>query len=81
LFGQGVGDREYSEKVAAEIDAEVTRIMTEARTLAEKTLKHHEKIFEIVAQKLVEKETIERDEYEALITAQGIVLKKKQEKV
>jgi cell division protease FtsH len=78
LFGQGVGDREYSEKVAAEIDAEVTRIMTEARTLAEKTLKHHEKIFEIVAQKLVEKETIERDEYEALITAQGIVLKKKQ---
>jgi cell division protease FtsH len=81
LFGQGVGDREYSEKVAAEIDAEVTRIMTEARTLAEKTLKTHEKIFEIVAQRLVEKETIERDEYEALIVAQGIVLKKKQEKV
>ncbi len=81
LFGQGVGDREYSEKVAAEIDAEVARIMTEARTLAEKTLKTHEKIFEIVAQRLVEKETIERDEYESLITAQGIVLKKKQEKV
>ncbi len=81
LFGQGVGDREYSEKVAAEIDAEVTRIMTEARTLAEKTLKTHEKIFEIVAQRLVEKETIERDEYEALIVAQGIVLKKKQGEV
>lgn len=81
LFGQGVGERDYSEKVAAEIDAEVTRIMTEARVLAEKTLKTHEKIFEIVAQRLVEKETIERDEYESLITAQGIVLKKKQEKV
>ncbi len=81
LFGQGVGDREYSEKVAAEIDAEVTRIMTEARTLAEKTLKTHEKIFEIVAQRLVEKETIERDEYESLIMAQGIVLKKKQGEV
>ncbi|OHA17365.1 MAG: cell division protein FtsH [Candidatus Taylorbacteria bacterium RIFCSPHIGHO2_02_FULL_45_28] len=77
LFGQGVTDRDYSEKVAAEIDAEVTRIMTEARMLAEKTLKQHEKIFEIVAQRLVEKETIERDEYESLITAQGIVLKKK----
>ncbi|OHA39851.1 MAG: cell division protein FtsH, partial [Candidatus Taylorbacteria bacterium RIFCSPLOWO2_02_FULL_45_10b] len=76
LFGQGVTDRDYSEKVAAEIDAEVTRIMTEARMLAEKTLKQHEKIFEIVAQRLVEKETIERDEYESLITAQGIVLKK-----
>lgn len=81
LFGQGVSDRDYSEKVAAEIDAEVTRIMTEARTLAENTLKTHEKVFEIVAQRLVEKETIERDEYESLITAQGIVLKKKQEKV
>jgi len=77
LFGQGVSDRDYSEKVAAEVDSEVTRIMTEARILAEKTLKHHEKAFEIVAQRLVEKETIERDEYESLITAQGIVLKKK----
>ncbi len=81
LFGQGVTDRDYSEKVAAEIDSEVTRIMTEARILAEKTLKTHEKIFEIVAQRLVEKETIERDEYESLITAQGIVLKKKQGEV
>ncbi len=81
LFGQGVSDRDYSEKVAADIDSEVTRIMTEARILAEKTLKQHEKIFEIVAQRLVEKETIERDEYESLITAQGIVLKKKGEKV
>lgn len=81
LFGQGVSDRDYSEKVAAEIDSEVTRIMTEARILAEETLKQHEKVFEIVAQRLVEKETIERDEYESLIVAQGIVLKRKAEKV
>ncbi len=81
LFGQGVGDRDYSEKVAAEIDAEVTRIMTEARTLAEQTLAQHEKAFELVTQRLIEKETIERDEYESIIAGQGIVLKKKQEKV
>ncbi len=81
LFGQGVGDRDYSEKVAAEIDAEVTRIMTEARVLAEKTLAEHKKAFEIVAKRLIEKETIERDEYESLIVAQGIVLKKKTETI
>lgn len=79
LFGQGVSDRDYSEKVAAEVDAEVTRIMTEARTLAEQTLKEHEKAFEAVTQRLVEKETVERDEYEAIIAAHGIKIKKKEE--
>jgi len=78
LFGQGVGDREYSEKVAAEIDAEVSRIMTEARGVAEKVLSQHEKAFELVTRRLVEKETIEREEYESIIVAQGIVLKKKE---
>jgi cell division protease FtsH len=79
LFGQGVSDRDYSEKVAAEVDAEVARIMTEARTLAEKTLKEYEKAFEAVTQRLVEKETVERDEYEAIIAAHGIKIKKKEE--
>jgi len=78
MFGMGVSDREYSEKVAAEIDGEVTRIMTEARALAEKTLGEHKKAFETVAKRLVETETIEREEYETLVAAQGIVLKKKE---
>ncbi|MEN9524073.1 MAG: cell division protein FtsH, cell division protease FtsH [Candidatus Parcubacteria bacterium] len=77
LFGQGVSDRDYSDKVAADIDAEVTRIMTEARVLAEKTLEKHKKVFEIIAQRLVENETIERDEYESIIVANGIELKRK----
>ena len=77
LFGMGVNDKEYSEKVAAEIDAEVTRIMTEAREHAIKVLNDHKKVFEIVAKRLIEKETIERNEYETIIVAQGIVLKKK----
>ena len=81
LFGQGVGDREYSEKVAAEIDAEVSRIMTEARSVAEKVLAQHEKAFELVTRRLVEKETIEREEYENIIVAQGIPLKKKEEEI
>ncbi len=78
LFGQGVGDREYSEKVAAEIDSEVSRIMTEARSVAEKVLAQNEKAFELITRRLVEKETIEREEYESIIVAQGIPLKKKE---
>ncbi|MFA6459529.1 MAG: ATP-dependent zinc metalloprotease FtsH [Candidatus Paceibacterota bacterium] len=76
LFGNGVNDKDYSEKVASEIDSEVTRIMTEARTRAEETLAEHKKIFEIVARKLIEVETIEREQYEMLIVANGIPLKK-----
>jgi ATP-dependent Zn protease len=30
LFGRGVEDKEYSEKVSDEIDAEVSRIMSDA---------------------------------------------------
>lgn len=76
MFGMGVADKEYSEKVSAEIDSEVTRIMTEARTHAEKVLADHKKAFEVVARRLIETETIEREEYEKLISANGIILKK-----
>ncbi len=79
LFGSGVNDRDYSEKVAAEIDAEVSRIMTEARGIAEKVLTDHRVAFELVSKRLVETETIEREEYESMITAHGIPLKKKAE--
>ncbi|MDE2037711.1 MAG: ATP-dependent zinc metalloprotease FtsH [Patescibacteria group bacterium] len=76
MFGMGVGDKEYSEKMAAEIDSEVNRIMTEARATAEKALKGHTKAFEAVAKRLIEAETIEREEYEALLAANGIMVRK-----
>ncbi len=81
LYGMGVSDHEYSEKVSAEIDAEVSRIMSEARTVAEKTLTGNKKAFEAIAKKLIEVETIEREDYEKILTAQGIYVKKKDELV
>ena len=77
LFGMGVSDREYSEKVAAEIDSEVSRIMTEGREIAKRTLAENKVAFEAIAKRLIEKETIEREEYELILIAQGIVVKKK----
>jgi cell division protease FtsH len=76
MFGIGVSDREYSEKVAADIDAEVSKIMTEARERAIGTLTEHKKAFEAVSKRLVETETMEREEYEKIIVAQGIPLKR-----
>ncbi len=80
MFGMGVNDKEYSEKVAAEIDGEVTRIMTEARGHAEKVLMDHKKVFETIAKRLIETETIEREEYEAILIAHGISTKQKIDK-
>ena len=76
MFGMGVSDREYSEKVASEIDSEVARIMIEAREIARKTLLDNKKVFEAISKRLIEVETIEREEYESILIANGIQLKK-----
>lgn len=78
LFGQGVDEKEYSQKVGDEIDSEVAHIMKTAYNKAEKIITEYKHVLEAIAKKLIEVETIERDEYEALISAHGIPLKKKQ---
>ncbi|MEK9131300.1 MAG: cell division protein FtsH, partial [Patescibacteria group bacterium] len=77
LFGRGVEDKDYSEKVSADIDAEVARIMSEAKTKAENILTEKRSALDAIAAKLIEVETIEREEYEKIITAFGIIPKKK----
>jgi cell division protease FtsH len=76
MFGMGVSDREYSEKVASEIDSEVAKIMLDAREIARKTLLENKKAFESIAKRLIEVETIEREEYEQILKYEGIALKK-----
>jgi cell division protease FtsH len=79
LFGAGVDGKEYSEKVSAEIDAEVKKIIDEAYKKAETIIKEHRKLLDAIAARLVETETIERDEFEQMLIAHGIKPKKKQE--
>jgi cell division protease FtsH len=67
------GQRNYSEEVAAKIDVEVAKIINESQELAQKTLADKRDVLEKIAQRLIEKETIEKEEYEALI---GITSKK-----
>ncbi|MCR4334288.1 MAG: ATP-dependent zinc metalloprotease FtsH [Patescibacteria group bacterium] len=77
LFGKGVEDNGYSERVSAEIDSEVSKIMSEAHDKAHKILIDHRKALDAISAYLMEKETIERDDYEKIIIAYGIVPKKK----
>ncbi len=77
MFGKGVEDKEYSEKISADIDSEVARIMSEAYTKAQDIVTEYRKTLDAIALRLVEVETIERDEYEKIIIAHGIPLKKK----
>jgi cell division protease FtsH len=78
LFGSGVADKAYSEKISSEIDAEVRQIIDEAYKKAQKIIDDHRDVLDAIAQRLVEVETIERDEFEGILKANGIKVKQKQ---
>ena len=59
--------RNYSEKIAERIDEEVDMIIKEAQKQAELILIKRKNLLEKVAKDLIEKEIIEREEYEKLI--------------
>lgn len=60
-------DRNYSEAVAFSIDREARRIMDECYNRAKQILEEHMDKLHLVAQTLMEKETLEAEEFEALI--------------
>ena len=70
-------EKNYSEEVAREIDSEIGAFMKEALKRAEDVLMEHRETLDDIAKHLIEKETIERDEFEKMLTARGIELKKK----
>jgi cell division protease FtsH len=58
--------RGYSEEIAGEIDREVRRIIDECYEKAEKLIKEYEDVLHKSAALLLEKEKLNRDEFEAL---------------
>ncbi len=59
--------RDYSEKTAQDIDEEINRLLHEARLNAQRIVKKERAALETIAQQLLVKETIERDEFERLL--------------
>ncbi|MBQ4245407.1 MAG: ATP-dependent zinc metalloprotease FtsH [Clostridia bacterium] len=62
--------RNYSEKVAAEIDAEIERIINEAYSRTQTILTEHMDKLEAVAQRVFEKEKIEGDEFRRIMNGE-----------
>jgi len=79
LFGAGVNGREHSEKISAEVDAEVKQIIDGAYAIAEGILTHHRNVLEAIAVRLIEKETLERPEFEDMLREHNIPVKEKQD--
>jgi len=75
MWGEG-SDKDYSESVSTKIDGEVSRIINDGIKTAEQVLTEYKKVLASIANKLIEVETLEQDEYEKLIIAHGIVPKK-----
>ncbi|HEX2792282.1 MAG TPA: ATP-dependent zinc metalloprotease FtsH [Candidatus Paceibacterota bacterium] len=76
---RGYGEAIYSQDVAAKIDAEVSRMVADARERAREVLVKHRTALDAIAEQLVEVETLERDEFEKLLIANGITPKAREE--
>lgn len=76
---RGYGEHAYSQDIAMKIDGEVTRILNEGRERAKVVLQDHRKALDAIAERLVEVETLEREEFEKLLIANGITPKAKEE--
>jgi cell division protease FtsH len=61
--------RDYSEKTAIKIDEEVQRIVDEAYSTAKGILREHEDLLHKIAETLLEKETLDGKEIDAIIEA------------
>jgi cell division protease FtsH len=59
--------RNYSEKVAEEIDSEVKSLIQRAYNTAKKILSENKERLKLIAERLIAKETIEEEEFEALL--------------
>jgi cell division protease FtsH len=79
-FGdRSMGNEPYSEHVAMQIDAEVSRIIDEAKVRAKEVIMAHRGALDAIAKELIEKETVEREAFEKTLIANGITPKKKEE--
>lgn len=73
LIGGGMSeDRGYSLEIAKQIDDEVRAIIEGGKIRAREILMKHRAALDAVAKRLLEVETLEREEYEAILKAEGV---------
>jgi cell division protease FtsH len=68
FLGKELGEqRDYSDSVAQEIDAEVRQLVQEAHEKAQEILSQHREKLDMIAKKLIEVETLDATDFEALM--------------
>lgn len=73
MIGGGLSEnRGYSPQVAKSIDDEVAKIIQEGKDRAREILTKYRTALDVIAKRLAEVETLERDEYEALLKQEGV---------
>lgn len=78
FLGQEYGEyKNYSEKVAMAIDKEVEKFVKSAQEKADRLLGKNKAILKKVSETLIEKETIEREEFEELLKTKKKVVRKR----
>jgi cell division protease FtsH len=60
---------DYSARTAERIDDEVRRLLDEAHDRARRVIREHRRALDAVVEALLETETVDREEFERLVTA------------
>ncbi len=72
FLGKELGEqRDYSDSVAQEIDAEVRQLVQEAHETAVRVLTEHRELLNAIAKKLIEVETLDAPDFEAIMNGQN----------
>jgi cell division protease FtsH len=72
FLGRDMGhEPDYSEEVAREIDDEIRRIIEEGHSLATKVLRDHIDDLHRISQILIERETIDKEQFERLLAGES----------
>jgi len=71
FLGRDYGaEADYSEEIAREIDDEIRRVIEEAHELALTVLREHMDELHRISQILIERETIDKDQFERLLAGE-----------
>jgi cell division protease FtsH len=72
FLGRDMGSEpDYSEEIAREIDDEIRRVIEEAHDRARKVLSQHMDELHKLSELLIERETIDKDQFERLLAGEA----------
>jgi cell division protease FtsH len=72
FLGRDMGSEpDYSEEIAREIDDEIRRVIEEAHDRARKVLAEHMEELHTLSELLIERETIDKDQFERLLAGES----------